>query len=151
MLENEFSRLLAVELINHQPLRRQVRANSDEMRRLAQRFDLFKLDELQADLVIQYIADQEIEIKGIIAAKFEERHVKTLQPVPRVIKKSFSLILGRHIPEGYDANEDHQGHRELLKDWVVGGQLDIGEIVVQELSDELDLYPGISDIIKPDS
>lgn len=145
VIQNEFSRLLALDQLHVKPIQRNIKANPEEMDLLAKRFDLFKISKLEAKLWIAYTASRDVEIKGHIQAIFQQNSVITLQPIAKTIDKEFVFILAKAADDAVD--EIAEDSPELLKNWVIDGHLDIGEIVVQEFSDEVDLYPGIEDEI----
>ena len=84
-----------------------------------------------------------MEIKGHLVADFQQKNVKTLQPIAKAVNKEFVVTFVKERDHTIDNIEEDS--LELLNNWVIDGELDIGEIVVQEFSDEVDLYPGIED------
>ncbi|HPI63436.1 MAG TPA: hypothetical protein PK803_05645 [Alphaproteobacteria bacterium] len=143
VIKNEFSRLLALDQLHQKPMERTIKANSDEMNLLAKRFDLFKISKLEAKLSVGYTAQRDLEIKGHLVADFQQKNVKTLQPIAKAVNKEFVFTFVKETDNTIDNIAEDS--LELLNNWVIDGELDIGEIVVQEFSDEVDLYPGIED------
>jgi uncharacterized metal-binding protein YceD (DUF177 family) len=138
----EFSRLISVEgIVLDKPRQEEMEATPEECAALAQRLDLRALSGLKAKLSVLRLSEGElIRIEGDIKAEVVQTCVVSLQDVHAEIRAQFEVFLdeeGKEIEgddEGIALDKDHP-------DVMEGGMLDLGELVAQHLSLELDPYP----------
>jgi uncharacterized metal-binding protein YceD (DUF177 family) len=130
----EFSRLVAIEgLIPDKTRQETVEATEEECAALAKRFDLRAISGLKARLTIRRVAGGEvIRVAGDFEADVVQICTISLRDVFGRIEGSFETF----FTEG-DVNEEDEDAPEALQ----GGMLDLGEIVAQYLSLEIDPYP----------
>lgn len=139
----EFSRPLDVETIIPDRDRHEiVSANQEECAALAQRFDLKSLSGLKGDLTVLRLSEGNIiRIQGDIEAEVVQTCVVSLQEVPSRVRAHFDTSFteeGEVFEEDIDLElELEEDLHEVLKD----GKIDLGELVAQYLSLELDSYP----------
>jgi uncharacterized metal-binding protein YceD (DUF177 family) len=138
----EFSRPLAVEGIMPGKARTEnIEASIAECAALARRFDLKSLSGLKSRMTVLRTADGEvIRVEGSIAAEVVQTCVVSLQDVPAVIETGFDVSFSK---EGKELDEEDFGIEldEELPDVMHDGVLDLGELVAQYFSLELDPYP----------
>lgn len=139
----EFSRPIAIEGIIHDKDRKErVEATEAECAALAQRFDLRSLSGLKASLTIRRVSEGNImKIEGDIQADVVQACVVSLQDVPAEIKMHFDTYF---TEDGKGFEQDQAFSIELeeeLHEVISDGQLDLGELVAQYLSLEIEPYP----------
>ncbi len=140
----EFSRLLSIEGIVPDKLREEtVTATPEECAALAARLDLRELENLKADLSIRRVSGGSIlRVSGRIQADVVQSCVISLRDVPAVVDATFETFFTQ------DAQTDAQGKElsftaedEDSPEMLVNGMIDLGEVVTQYLSLNLDPYP----------
>lgn len=104
-------------------------ATKEDRQGIAKRLELKAVDQLQADLKVE--KEGRLILAGTIEAEIQQECVRTL--------KVFSQSLRISVDEVflYKNKEDEDESGEILE----GDILDLGEVVVQLLSLELDPYP----------
>ncbi|MBI3442039.1 MAG: DUF177 domain-containing protein [Proteobacteria bacterium] len=140
----EFSRLLEVGTITPDRERREkVEATAEECAALARRFDLRSLSGLKGNLTILRISEGKlIRVRGDMEADVVQSCVVSLQDVPARIQIPFDTSFTEDGEEVFDA--DMEFDLELEEDpheVMYNGIIDMGELVAQYLSLELDPYP----------
>lgn len=140
----EFSRLLAIEgMIPDRPRLESIEASEAECEALARRFDLRALQGLKSKMSIIRVSEGHIiRIKGELEARVVQTCVVSLQDVPAEIRTQFEACFtedGKGVEE-QDGEEIFEEGQDL-PDVMSNGQLDLGELVAQHLSLELDPYP----------
>ena len=142
-LSHEFSRPIAVEsLIPGRDRKETLEASEAECAALAKRFDLRSLPELKAKVTVLRIADGNIiQVSGDIQAEVVQCCVVSLQDVPSEVNAHFNAYFTESGKE-FEPEEDFDIELgEDLPDVMQDGLLDLGELVAQHLSLELDPYP----------
>lgn len=143
----EFSRVLAVEGLTPDKVRKEtVEANAKECAALAKRFDLRELSNLKADLRIRRVEGGDVvRLEGKITADVVQTCVVSLQDVHAHIEGEFDTFLAeesKHAAKKFgDEAEFGIDDDDSAPEIITNGQLDLGEIVAQYLSVELDPYP----------
>lgn len=142
----EFSRPLAIEGLTPDKARiEKVVASEAECDALAKRFDLQSLSGLTGKLSILRVSEGNIiRVEGDIEAEVVQTCVVSLQGVPAQIRAHFDTYFTEDGKEGFDLDPDL--NIELSEDpaddvVVSNGMLDLGELVAQYMSLELDPYP----------
>lgn len=141
--EPEFSRLIAVEGISPDKVRKEsIEANAQECAALAKRFDLRDLSGLKADISIRRVEGGDVvRLSGRFSAEVVQTCVVSLQDVHAHVDGAFETYLaesnGRHEEDDSDQLEDDDSAPEVI----TNGNIDLGEVVAQYLSLELDPYP----------
>lgn len=143
----EFSRVLAVEGLTPDKVRKEtIEANAKECAALAKRFDLRELSNLKADLRIRRVEGGDVvRLEGKLTADVVQTCVVSLQDVHAHIEGEFDTFLaeeGKHASKKFgDEAEFGIDDDDTAPEVITNGQLDLGEIVAQYLSVELDPYP----------
>lgn len=149
----EFSRVIAVEGIIPDKIRREsIEATEEECAALAQRFDLQSLSGLKAKLNVLRVSEGNIvKVDGVIEAEVVQTCVVSLQGVPSEIKAKFDTYFTEDGKEGFEDEEllDIALEDEFPDMVMRDGQLDMGELVAQYLSLELDPYPRAPGVSLP--
>lgn len=139
MTEVEFSRVISLDDLKSKTVERDIEATLAECKKLAVRLNLLKVESLKAHVEAYREASGVIIVKGHLEAKIEQECVRTLEPLSTYIKAPFEI---RYItPQKYKYYMQEQDIHaidapDLLEDEV----LDLGEIVAQTLSLEIDPY-----------
>lgn len=139
MTEVEFSRVISLDDLKSKTVERNIEATPAECENLAIRLNLLKVESLKAHVEAYREVSGVITVKGEFEAKIEQECVRTLEPLSTYIKAPFEI---RYItPQKYkyymQENDIHAiDAPDLLEDDV----LDLGEIVSQTLSLEIDPY-----------
>lgn len=143
----EFSRVLAVEGLTPDKVRKEtVEANAKECAALAKRFDLRELSNFKADLRIRRVEGGDVvRLEGKLSADVVQTCVISLQDVHAHIDGEFDTFLaegGKHTAKKFGDEADFGiDDDDTAPEVIHNGQLDLGEIVAQYLSVELDPYP----------
>lgn len=133
----EFARPVELSRLSHGEQRFEIAANAAERTALATRFGLAGLDKLEAKVRLGRIAGGLVRLEAELAADVTQTCVVTLEPVRNRIAESFTVLYG----EGAEAREvTLDGEAETIEP-IVGGVIDIGEAVAQQLSLALDPFP----------
>ena len=139
-LESEFSRTIRVERIGREEIERRIEAKPDERAALAERLGLASLDLLQADLRLKRLSRGRIAVEGRFEAKLTQLCVVSLEPVAAQIEGEFAVEFVEAGP-GPETEAvvaiDSADPPEPIED----GLIDLGEAVVQQLAERIDLYP----------
>lgn len=133
----EFSRLIAIEGITPDKTRaEEIEATEEECAALAQRFDLRGLSGLKARLGIRRVAGGEVvQITGSFEAEVVQACVVSLRDVYGQVNGKVDSFFTENKSLA-DAEDDDDA-----PEIAVGGQIDLGEVVAQHLSLELNPYP----------
>ena len=133
--------------------RHKIEADAGSRVALARRLHVVRIDKLTADLTQKARSDGRIEVTGTMKASVVQNCVVTLEPVTQKISEEV---------EGWFAGEEaaipiararrdkamkrHHAEVEVLDEEddpeaVVGGRIDLGELVAQHLALAIDPYP----------
>lgn len=140
----EFSRPVPIESLVPDKVRvEKIEATIGECVALAARFDLKSLSGLKGKLSILRVSEGKIiRIEGDIEADVVQTCVVSLRDVPSEVRAHFDTCF---TEEGKEFEQDQDFGIELDEELpdrvVVDGVLDLGELVAQYLSLELDPYP----------
>ncbi len=140
----EFSRLLSIEGIVPDKLREEsVTATPDECAALAARLDLREMDSLKADLTIRRVSGGSIlRVAGRIQASVVQTCVVSLRDVPAVVDATFETFFTQDAEAESQAKElSFTAEDEDSPEMVANGMIDLGEVVTQYLSLNLNPYP----------
>ena len=142
----EFSRPLRLDEVPADDLSLQLDATAGERAAVARRLGLLSLDLLQGTLSVRPLARGGLELKGSVQAKLEQSCVVTLEALPVEVSRPLNL---RFLDE--EAFRQHESAQEDPLDGpdvepMPGGEsLDLGELLVEELSLALDPHPRRAD------
>jgi uncharacterized metal-binding protein YceD (DUF177 family) len=139
----EFSRQVAVEsIIPNRERVENIEASVAECAALAKRFDLRTLSGLKGKLSIDRVSDGNfIKVEGDFEADIVQSCVVSLQNVPSHVKAHFETYF---TEDGKEFDQDGDFGLEIEDDIhhvMSEGMLDLGELMAQYLSLELDPYP----------
>jgi hypothetical protein len=115
-----------------------IAATEPERAALARRFALVALDRLEARVTLVRLAGGLLRLTADLSADVVQECVVTLEPVASRVEDRFILLYGHAQDEAREVVLS--GEAELVEP-VLGGPLDIGEAVAQQLSLALDPYP----------
>ena len=135
-------RLIAAEDVGPQGLTIAFEADSEERTALARRLDLMSLDALTAQLRLESASEAEgaIRVTGTIRAGLAQSCVVTLEPVPRTLSESVSVLYAPPFSEepAHEVEVLAEGDEAepLPEDGV-----DVSALVAEHLALLLDPYP----------
>lgn len=133
----EFARPVELSRLSHGEQRFEISANAAERAALASRFGLIGVDKLEAAVRLGRIAGGLVRLEAELDADVVQTCVVTLDPVRNHVAEGFTVLYG----EGAEAREvTLDGEAETIEP-IVGGMIDIGEAVAQQLSLALDPFP----------
>jgi uncharacterized metal-binding protein YceD (DUF177 family) len=139
--EVEFSRLVMLEEIGREGLRRNLEASAAECKALAPRLGLLSIISASAKLDIRKSKDGAVvTVTGRLAAKVIQECIVTLEPVEAQVSAEVSerFVQQEEVdPEAIFEVEDGECYDEIIE----GDLIDIGEMVSQCLTLELEPYP----------
>lgn len=144
----EFSRLVPLERLGSEPFQQRIEATAEEREKLSGRFDLLSLDRLVAEVELRRQSREIIVLQAEFGAEFEQCCAVTLEPVRGAVCDRFSLVYGRADDPEHEIvlNGDEPAFEPLI-----GGMIDIGEAVAQELSLALPDFPRHPDAMIDDA
>jgi len=143
MLTPEFSRLIAIEGITPDKTRtEEIEATEEECAALAARFGLRRLAHLKGTVNIRRISGSDmIKIDGKFSADVVQACVVSLQDVHGHIDGVFDTYFTQNAGAPRDEIEFTLDDDLEAAEIVTGGMIDMGEVVAQYLSLELNPYP----------
>ncbi|TDQ80934.1 uncharacterized protein DUF177 involved in 23S rRNA accumulation [Dongia mobilis] len=142
----EFTALIDVASIGPRPVRRQIATTPADRAAIAQSLGLLALNALTAELSLRRTPAGQIELTGELQAEVEQACVVTLEPVAASISESFRMRFAEDAAEPDLAEIDLDFEAADPPDPIVGGTIDLGQVVVEHLALALDPYPR-----KPDA
>lgn len=134
---SEFARPVVVERLPRGETVYDIAATAEERLALAKRFAFLALDRLEASVTLVPLPGGLIRLAAEVSAEVQQECVLTLEPVASRIAERFTLVYGASSEEGELVLS---GEAELVEP-LVGGTIDLGEAVAQQLSLALDPYP----------
>ena len=134
----EFSRPVALARLGAEPHRQEIAADETERRALAERFDLVALDRLAATVELVRQGHDRILLRATFDARFVQRCVVTLDPVPGTVSERFALLYG---PPEAEADAGGSAADDPAFEPLTGDTIDIGEAVAQEFALCLPPFP----------
>jgi uncharacterized metal-binding protein YceD (DUF177 family) len=140
----EFERRQKVDRITATPMAVHLQAEPEERQAIAKRLELQEVASLEADCVLDRPSHGDsVRLKGRLTAKVTQTCVVTLDPVPVEVNAEFERL---YVPgwkpemEGEEETVDAEAPDMEPLD---GDAVDLGEVVVEELSLSLDPYPRL--------
>lgn len=136
----EFSREVDAETISETPRTFEIGADETERRRLAGRFRLVGLDRLDARVTLQRRAGI-VHAEGDLDASVVQSCVVTNESLPATVRAPFHV---RYVPDvlgttNIEEVELSEADCDTLP--LIGGKIDLGELVAESLALALDPYP----------
>ena len=144
----EFSRPVRLEEIaGSGGLTQVLRASPEECARLAARFGLLSLRNLEAEVALRpAVGGAAVLLSGRLEADVTQACVVTLEPVASKVVSQFAVrYISSGLAEGSAGEELDVDFTEEDVEPLVGDTIDIGEAVAQYLALALDPYPRKSD------
>jgi uncharacterized metal-binding protein YceD (DUF177 family) len=143
-----FSYPVKVGHISANPVEVHLEADADELKALAQSWDVVSVGDLRADLQISRWKRDGVRLKGRLTAKIVQSCVVTLEPVESVLDESFEQIfvpenskLARRSGEGETAEMVLDPDGPDLPETFAGDTIDAGEVVAEFAALAIDPYP----------
>jgi uncharacterized metal-binding protein YceD (DUF177 family) len=144
----EFSREVGVRSLPRGGKTVAIDANAEERAALARRFGLIALDDLRAKLTLTPGRGDTVLVGGTLSAAVVQRCVVTLEPLPAVIEDEIEAVFADG-EDSHDVPEIEVDPMAAEVEPLVGGRIDLGELVAQHLSLALDPYPRSPDAPPP--
>ena len=132
----EFSRPIDVTRLGAGEAVYDIVANELERAALAKRFDLVSLEKLSARVALRRLPGGLVRLTASLSADLVQTDVATLDPVPARVDDDFTLLFGKDAGDAAALDPEAE-----LVEPLVGGHIDIGEAVAQQLSLAMDPYP----------
>ncbi|WP_193371237.1 YceD family protein [Pelagibius marinus] len=140
---NEFSRIVAPDRLGGPAVSESIEATADERDAVARRLGLLSVERLTAQATVKSVGGRLFRVQGHWEAEVQQGCVVTLEPVPQSLagdlEAAFEPGDGRAAAPDDDVLIDPEAAdpAEVLPE----EGIDLGELVVQELSVALDPYP----------
>jgi uncharacterized metal-binding protein YceD (DUF177 family) len=145
--EPELSRPLPVDKISAGGVEETIVADANERKLLAKRFGLLDLPKLTAKLTVTPARGETMyAVKGRIEADVVQQCVVTLEPLPAAVAPEVDVLYVAHEYLEGNGNNPHIDLEEEETEPIIGGIIDLGELVAQNLGIALDPYPRKPDI-----
>ena len=134
--------LVAPEEVGPGGLTLEIEFDAAEREALARRLDLLALEQLAAELRLARADDAEgaIRVDGAIRARLAQSCVVTLEPVPRTLSESISVLFAPQ-PEGSSEHEVEVLAEGDEAEPLPAEGIDAGALVAEHLALFLDPYP----------
>ena len=129
----EFSRPLLVDRVPHKGSHEHFQADPAECAKLAKRFSIHALNKLSARLLLVPWRGGGIKLTGTVEAEVEQMSVVSLE----VFATQNKFEVERYFRPAHKITENIEDDA----DPIINGEIDLGEIVAETLSLELDAYP----------
>ena len=135
-------RLIAPDEVGPRGLALEIEFDAAERKALAGRLDLLALEQLGAALRFEPADDAEgaIRVGGTIRARLAQSCVVTLEPVPRALSESISVLYAP-LPEDLSEHEVAVLAEGEEAEPLPADGIDVGELVAEHLALFLDPYP----------
>jgi len=143
----EFSRPVAADGVGMQGQRWEVSAEPAERAALARRFGLISIDRLSASIELRRKAGDAIALSGHLIADVVQSCVITLAPLQAHFEADFATSYSSAGSE--EAHVDLDPVADDGPEPLIGGEIDLGEAVAQELAVTLDPYPRAPGAVLP--
>ncbi len=135
----EFSRPFAVDRLGAVAFNETIIATAEERERVAERLGLVAIDQLAATARVERDSGGVVHVSGRLEADVVQTCIVTLTGFPSHVEDSFETDFSADSPdEGGEFVFDLDSEPP---EPIVGGEIDLGELVTQYLSLALDPYP----------
>ena len=141
-IEPELSRPLQVDKISAGGIEETIKASGKERAALAERFGLLDLQKLEARVEVRPARGGVMfEATGHMEADVVQQCVVTLEPLPAHLTQEIDVLFT--LPELLETGDARlpMEMNEEETEAIVGGVIDLGELVAQHLGAALDPYP----------
>ena len=136
----EFSRFFVLTEIKDRTIERKITANKAERAALARRFNLLAISHLSAVLsIVRVVNSKLVKVTGILRAEVMQSCVVTLDPLTVMLESQIKEAYGPPSPDVQIADE--LLGEALSPEPFEGNGIDLGELVAQKLTLQLDPYP----------
>jgi len=139
-----FRRLVTVAKVGEGGFAQTIEAKPEEYEKIAEYLDLAAVQSLKAHVQLHRWRHKGLRVTGKMTADVTQSCVVTLDPVEAKVEAEFER---RFLPDD-KLEREHGGEHEVFVDLEgddppepLGRELDLGEILVEELSLNLDPYP----------
>lgn len=140
-VRTEFSRPVEVEDLGEDEEVFEIDADAGERAALARRFDLLDLARLGASVRVRRAPGEAVRMRAEFWADVTQSCVVSLDPVSSHLEETFTVIYAPEAPPAPGAEVLLPAEDEEMPEPLVGGVVDIGEAVAQQLGLALDPYP----------
>ena len=141
----ELSRIVDVAEIDNTGVDIRVEATAQECAALAGRFRIIAIDMLQGFATLHPAEQGDVVMRGLVEAVVRQACVLTQEPVREEISETFEIRFSAHAQEtalpDLSDTEDIDPALFDLPEPLVGGQIDVGEVMAQEVALGLAPYP----------
>ncbi|MDX2144246.1 MAG: DUF177 domain-containing protein, partial [Rhodospirillaceae bacterium] len=138
---HEFSRPVEVLQLSAQGRSYDIAADAAERKLVAQRLAVLDLPKLGASFVVKPLGAGAVEVSGRFAADVVQQCVVSLEPLPVSVSQDVLVTFSREIDVDGEGAELELSPDEDTPEIIVDGQVDLGEIAVEQLALHLDPYP----------
>lgn len=141
--EPEFSRPIETDQLKHGTSEKKLRANSDECDALKMRFSIDDLKQFSAQVQLQRSGSGKrlkVNVSGHLEALLTQTCVVTLEPFVSQVKTEFNILFENNVVER-DDHWDLDLKDEDPPEPIIDGVIDLGELVAQCLSLEIEQHP----------
>lgn len=145
-IKSELSRIVHVEKLGLQEFIQDIKANDRELKALAERFKIDSLDELSAQVSLQLLSNDDVLMTSSFQARVTQTCVVTLDSVTSDISSNFTMTYtdGPEAEGGHDEEEFADLDDDIeLPEPIIGGKIDIGEAIAEQLALEIDPFPRV--------
>ena len=139
-----FRRLVPVAKIGESGFAQTIEAKPPELEQIAQHLELVSVQKLTADVALTRWRGKGVRVTGALKADVTQSCVVTLDPIEEHVEVEFERSFYPEETPGREQTEQH----EIFVDpeaedpaEPLGREIDVGEILVEELSLSLDPYP----------
>jgi uncharacterized metal-binding protein YceD (DUF177 family) len=137
----ELSRPFDVQSLGGGEVAVEIVTTAEERAALARRFDLLSLDELRAEMRVSGSALGTVRVTGTMDAVVEQACVVTLDPLRSTLRGTIERSFQEVLEEDKQGGEIEVRVDDDAADPLVGGEIDLGEVVAEQLGLELDPFP----------
>lgn len=142
----EFSRPISIDALDDGDNRFDISADDEEREALARRFDILSIERLEASLrLVPGMGGIRIDLHGTITADIHQACVITLKPVPTTIEAAFDRAFGPQDSYSPGTEIMISPDEDDPPDPIISGTIDVGEVVAEELSLQLNPFPRSAD------
>lgn len=138
-MQPEFSRIIKLEDIRQKPLVKDIEADETERAALAKRFGLEAVDVFQAKVTLQWKDAQHLELTANFHATVQQMCVRTHTKIVQKLKGHVEEVF---TTDPLSLQEEEMDLEALMSEPepLEGDEIDIGEIMAQHLSLNLNPY-----------
>ena len=141
----EFSRVVSVDEIGRDGLVLEISADAKERSALAERFGLESLHAFEGTARLSALGDGRVCLKVTFGADVVQSCVVTLEPVTSHISERFEVVYAPATEVEDEAEVFIDVASEEPPEPLIGGRLDVGEMMAQHLAMAIDPYPRSPD------